>query len=94
MRTKISAGALVAIVVGCVYVAGSATATAVAPGLAPAEIASQVRELRYEAAVKGLSAVHKATRARCESQVGVEKGNCRTQARMEYKRAIKSARAD
>jgi hypothetical protein len=64
-------------------------AYALAPSGATAEVPSPTGSMK--ATVQGLTAAHRLARAKCERLVGAERGNCRTEARAEAKRARRTA---
>jgi hypothetical protein len=61
-------------------------------GVAMADEAANVKPSMADA-VQAVADSHRIARAKCGHLVGVERGNCRTEARAEAKRALKVAKA-
>ena len=62
---------------------------------AGAAMASETANVKAStaAAVQAVADSHRIARAKCSHLVGVERGNCRTEARAEAKRALRIAKA-
>jgi hypothetical protein len=62
---------------------------------AGAAMASETADVKAAtaAAVQAVADSHRIARAKCGHLVGVERGNCRTEARAEAKRALRIAKA-
>src|SRR4051812_34614841 len=78
---------LVAVVIGCTF-----AAIAVAKSAADAhgvEQRARLQQAEHDATFKRAAAVLRAARAKCETRKGAERGNCKTEARAQYRRATK-----
>ena len=88
--SKLYIAILVSIALGAIAIGAYASTTPV--GVAIASEATNANTSMANA-VKAVAASHDLARAKCSHLVGVERGNCRTEARAEAKRALKIAKA-
>ena len=83
---KLSIAFLVPIALGSAYAVGTDPVTGRA-GIAMASETASV-EASMTTAVQAMGAAHRIARAKCEHLGGVDRGNCRTEARAQAKRAL------
>ena len=87
--SRLSIAIVASIALAGIYSIGSNAsekeARVVVPEMTTAESATRA------AAAKKVAAAHRVARAKCEHLPGLDRGNCRTDARMEAKRALRTA---
>ena len=84
---KCSIAILVPIALGATYAVATSSDPGRTVGMADAPIAIESTTTTLHAAV----AAHRIARAKCVRLVGVDRGNCRTEARAEARRVLKTA---
>jgi len=93
MKTRSPAKLAIAILVPIAMGAAYAIGTSGDSERAAAAMAEAARSTELtKTAVKEVAAKHRIARAKCDIKVGADRGNCRTEARAEAKRALRVVR--
>jgi hypothetical protein len=87
MMSRPAIAGLVAIVIGCAFAAiAVARSGADAQGI---EQQARLQQAERDGRLKRAAAGLRAARAKCETRKGAERGNCKAEARAQYRRATK-----